>query len=146
MSEAKDQYFVAVKVLMRRDDELLITHDVFGDWDIPGGRLIPDEFDTSLENIVDRKLSEELGDSVRYDLGKVAVFFRHERKEHSTGQDARIFAIGYEATYKSGDIKLGDHHDKYEWVNVLDFEPGDYFIGGWLKGIKEYQAMVRGKK
>lgn len=50
----------------------------------------------------------------------------------------RIFAIGYEATYQSGEIILGDNHDKYEWVDVKVFNPADYFDGGWLKGLQEY--------
>lgn len=141
MNELKDTYFVAVKVLMRKDNDLLITHDVFGSWDIPGGRIKPDEFEVPLEEIVARKMSEELGPSVQYELGKVAIFFRHERVEHSTNQPVRIFAVGYEATYKSGSIKLGDNHDKYEWVDTTSFKPEDYFTGGWLKGLKEYLSQ-----
>lgn len=138
MNEAKDTYFVAVKVLMRKDNELLITHDVFGSWDIPGGRIKPDEFEVPLEEVVARKMREELGSSVEYELGKVAVHFRHERVEHSTNQPVRIFAVGYEATYKSGDIELGGNHDKYEWVDLDSFKPEDYFTGGWLTGLQEY--------
>jgi aspartate/methionine/tyrosine aminotransferase len=33
----KDTYFVAVKALLRKGDELLIIKDKFGDWDLPGG-------------------------------------------------------------------------------------------------------------
>ncbi|MCA9333785.1 NUDIX domain-containing protein [Candidatus Saccharibacteria bacterium] len=143
MNELKDQYFVAVKVLMRRGEELLITHDVFGDWDIPGGRIKPDEFDTPLEDIISRKIREELGDKVKYSLGKPRVFFRHKRLEHNSKQPVRIFAIGYEAKYEGGEIKLGDNHDKHEWVDAKDFSPEDYFDGGWLKGLQEYQGILR---
>lgn len=143
MNEPKDLYFVAVKVLLRRDKYLLITHDTFGSWDIPGGRIKPDEFDIPLEEIVARKMNEELGGDVEYTLGKPAVFFRHERIEKSSDQTVRIFAIGYEADYLSGDIQLGGNHDKYEWVNVSDFKPENYFTGGWLKGLEEYLEMVR---
>jgi len=51
----------------------------------------------------------------------------------------RIFAVGYEAQYLGGEIKLGEHHDKYEWVDLRTFSPDDYFEGGWLTGIKDYQ-------
>jgi|GEM_PF-2006610 len=54
MNEPKDVYFVAVKVLLRRGNELLITHDVFDNWDIPGGRLKPDEFSAPLEDVIAR--------------------------------------------------------------------------------------------
>ncbi len=138
MNEAKDTYFVAVKVLLRKGDELLLTHDVFGDWDIPGGRIKPNEFDTPLEDIIARKMREELGDNVQYQLGEQKVVFRHKRIEHSTGNEARIFALGYEALYRSGEITLGANHDSYEWVNVNDFDPSEYLTGGWLKGMQQY--------
>ncbi|HEU5005044.1 MAG TPA: NUDIX domain-containing protein [Candidatus Saccharimonadales bacterium] len=138
----RDLYFVAVKLLLRDGGKLLITHDVFGDWDIPGGRIRENEFDASLESVIERKIKEELGPEVKYKLGEPKVFFRHERKEMKLGEMVRIFAIGYEGKYISGDIKLGDHHDKYEWVDVKTFQPEDYFTGGWLKGIKEYLSRI----
>ena len=142
MNELKDVYFVAVKVLLRDDnDKLLITHDIFGSWDIPGGRIKPDEFEVPLDEVVDRKMREELGSSVQYKLGDPAVFFRHERIEKSSNKPVRIFAVGYEAKYLSGDIQLGGNHDKYEWVDVTNFVPEDYFSGGWLKGLKEYLGL-----
>jgi len=137
----RDLYFVAVKLLIRDGDKLLITHDIFGDWDIPGGRIKKDELESPLESVIQRKMREEIGPDVKHELGDVKVFFRHERKEQRTGEMVRIFAIGYEAKYLGGDIKLGNHHDKYEWVKVKTFKPEDYFTGGWLKGVKEYQEM-----
>lgn len=143
MNQAKDMYFVAVKVLLRKGDDLLITHDIFGDWDIPGGRIKPDEFEVPLEDVVARKVREELGDTVSYKLGEPAIFFRHERTEYNTGKQARIFAVGYGAEYLDGEIIVGDNHDAYEWVDTRGFDAKQYFTGGWLKGIEEYQAKIR---
>ncbi len=138
MNEPKDLYHIAVKVLLRKGGNLLITHDVFGEWDIPGGRIKPDEFEKPLEKIVKRKINEELGHDVEYELEKPVIFFRHERTEHTTKLPVRIFAVGYDAIYKNGDIKLGGNHDKYEWVDIATFKPEEYFTGGWLKGLQEY--------
>lgn len=138
MNEPKDVYFVAVKILLRDKDNLLITHDVFGSWDIPGGRIKPDEFEIPLDEIVTRKMREELGSDVKYELGKPVMFFRHERVEKSTNEPVRIFAVGYEAKYLGGDVQLGENHDKHEWVDTKQFKPEDYFTGGWLKGLQEY--------
>lgn len=143
-SKSKDLYFVAVKLLLREGNKLLITHDVFGDWDLPGGRIKKDEFETPLEAIIARKMSEELGDEVKYKLGKVKVFFRVERAERGLdGQTVRIFAVGYEATYQGGDLRLGKYHDQMEWVNIKTFKPENYFTGGWLKGVQEYLEQTR---
>ena len=135
----KDLYFVAVKLFIRDGDKLLITHDIFGSWDLPGGRIKKDEFKASLPSVINRKMVEELGHDFKYSYGEPAVFFRVEREEHGLdNKKIRIFAIGYEALYEGGEIKLGDHHDKYEWVDIKTFEPEDYFVDGWIDGVREY--------
>jgi ADP-ribose pyrophosphatase YjhB (NUDIX family) len=137
----KDQYFVTVKVFLVNDGKLLITKDRFDCWDIPGGRLRPEDFDVELENVVTRKMIEELGDNVKYELGQPVIFMRHERDEilpSGEKEKKRIFAVGYEAKYLGGEIILGPSHEKYEWVDIDNFEPDKYFVGGWLKGVSDY--------
>ena len=66
----KDLYFVAVKALLRKGDKLLITKDIFKDgWDIPGGRIKPEEFETPLPDVMERKIREELGPETPVVLG-----------------------------------------------------------------------------
>jgi ADP-ribose pyrophosphatase YjhB (NUDIX family) len=128
-------------LFLRNENRLLIMHDIFGDWDLPGGRIRKDEFNKPIESVIQRKVREELGDQIRYMLGVPQVFFRVERQEHDQdGQTVRIFGIGYAAKYEGGDIKMGKHHDQMEWVDVRSFNPADYFTGGWLDGVKEYLA------
>lgn len=140
MENQKDVYFVALKLFLRDGDKLLITHDIFGSWDIPGGRFKKDEFEADFASVIARKMKEELGEDVRYEVTSTApeILFRVQRVEHSTQQTVRIFALGYEAKYLGGEIKLGDHHDQMEWVDVNNFKPEDYFTGGWLTGVQEY--------
>jgi ADP-ribose pyrophosphatase YjhB (NUDIX family) len=138
----KDLYYVAVKVFLRDGDKLLITRDVFGSWDLPGGRIRTDEFEAPLEQVVDRKMKEELGDAMKYEIGTPCVFFRVERSEHGlNGRNIRIFAIGYEAKFTGGELNLGKNHDRMKWVDILDFQPENYFTGGWLRGIQEYLKL-----
>jgi ADP-ribose pyrophosphatase YjhB (NUDIX family) len=140
----KDVYFVAVKVfLLDSQGNLLITKDRFGDWDIPGGRLRENDFDVSLTDVVERKIQEELGSGISYKLDEPAVFMRHERDEILSSGDRekkRIFAIGYRAEYMAGQLALGKNHVELKWVNLKTFKPEEYFTGGWLKGVKEFQA------
>lgn len=120
----KEVFFVAVKVFLRDNDKLLIIHDTFGDWDLPGGRIRKDEFDAPLEAVLERKIREELGPEVKYELGGPRAFFRVEREERGIhGNVARIFAVGFEGRYKGGDIALGDYHDQMEWVSLKSFVP-----------------------
>lgn len=140
----KDLYFVAVKLFVRDGDKLLITHDIFGSWDLPGGRIKKDEFNAPLQSVIKRKMLEELGADFAYEVGDPVVFFKVERQERGLdNQKVRIFAVGYDASYKGGHIELGKHHDKFEWVDVATFKPADYFTGGWLVGVQEYLDILR---
>lgn len=141
-SKSKELYYVAVKLFLRDGDKLLITHDVFGAWDLPGGRIKKDEFNTPLEAVIERKVQEELGPDLKYELGKPNVFFRVERFEHGLEKQVRIFAVGYDAKYNGGKIKLWKYHDQMKWVDVKTFKPEDYFTGGWLTGVKEYMEKL----
>jgi len=141
----KDTYFVAVKVFLERDGKLLILKDNFGDWDLPGGRIKKDEFEVALDQIIKRKMSEELGDGIQFTIGKPLVFMRHERQEAIPGNPmVRIFAIGYEGVLIGGEIKTSERHPEFLWVDPKDFKPENYFTGGWLKGVQEY-LTVRNK-
>lgn len=134
----KDVYFIAVKALLRDGDKLLITHDIFGSWDIPGGRIKKDEFEKPFESVLERKLLEELGGNIQYTIGEPKVFFRVERLEKGIDTKVRIFAIGYEVRYMGGEIQLGTNHDEYRWVNVNDFNPDELFADGWQTGLWDY--------
>jgi len=137
--EQKDAYFVAVKVFLEKEGKLLILKDSFGDWDLPGGRIRKDEFEAPLEQVIKRKMSEELGDEIRYAIGKPAVFMRHQRAENVPGNPTvRIFAIGYEGILSEGEIHLSEMHSEMLWVNPNTFKPERYFKDGWLKGVQEY--------
>lgn len=146
-TSGKDLYFVAVKLFLRHGDNLLIMKDNFGDWDLPGGRIKPNEFETALHDVLQRKIKEELGNEVVINFSKMpVVFLRHERVEKTVGNPTvRIFALGYEGELKSGRILTSDRHVEIKWVDIVDFEPQHYFTGGWLKGVQEYLFEFRNK-
>ena len=139
----KDTYFVAVKLFLEKDGKLFIFKDKFGAWDLPGGRIKKHEFETPLKDVIARKMSEEIGSVIQYEVeDRPEVLMRHERVEASPGNPTvRIFGIGYRATWKSGEPKLSEAHTEMLWVNPTDFNPEDYFTGGWLKGVQEYLAI-----
>lgn len=144
--EHKDTYFIAVKVFLEKNGKLLILKDCFGKWDLPGGRLQKDEFDTPLEDVIKRKMKEELGDNVQYTIGQPLLFMRHQRVEQVEGSPTiRIFAIGYEGLLQSGDIHLSERHSEMIWVDPKNFKPEQYFEGGWLRGVEDY-LKLRNKK
>lgn len=145
-TDKKDTCFVAVKIFLEKYGKFLMLKDNFGDWDIPGGRIKKDEFETPLEEIAARKMSEELGKDVTYTIGAPIVFMRHERTEATEGNPiVRIFAIGYSATYTGGNIILSPRHTEMLWADPQICVPEDYFTGGWLKGVKEYVELRKNK-
>lgn len=144
---AKDLYYVAVKAFLTNKGKLFIFKDGFGNWDLPGGRIREDEFSKPLEKVLARKIREELGNSIRYKLGRPVVFMWHERMEHLPGgrlEKRRIFAVGYETKFLGGTVKLASHHTEYRWIPLKGFRPREYFIGGWRRGVEEY--LVRRNK
>lgn len=81
-----------------------------------------------------------------YTIGEPVVFMRHERDEimpNGEREKRRIFAVGYRATYENGEIALGGNHEKFEWIDLSNFNPEDYFTGGWLEGVKEFQNRFK---
>jgi len=145
-TKEKDSYFVAVKVFLERDGKFLVMKDNFGDWDLPGGRIKRDEFETPLEGVVARKMDQEVGSDIKYRLGKPIVFMRHERIEDSTKEAVRIFAIGYQAMWISGEVRTSERHTEIMWADQKTFKPEDYFKGGWLKGVQEYMLVKSSAK
>lgn len=140
--EDKDLYFVAVKVFLEHHGKLFIFKDRYGAWDLPGGRIKKEEFHTPLEDVIKRKISEELGSEIVYILGKPVLFMRHERHESVSGNPlVKIFAIGYSAVLESGEIHLSGQHTQMQWADPDKFIPENYFSGGWLEGVKEYLSI-----
>jgi hypothetical protein len=67
---------------------------------------------------------------------------RHEREEifsNGTKKKVHILALGYCAKYLGGKIDLGKNHIESKWRNINKLNPEEYFVGGWLEGVKEYQ-------
>ncbi len=145
----KALYFVAVKVFLRDGNRVLLTHDIWGNWELPGGRIQTHEFQKDLTEIVARKLKEELGENVKYsDLKPTDTFFQVSRIEKIgdlSEQETRIFAIGYEAKFDGGIIDIGDSHDKFEWFDIDELHPLDIQDNDWMKGLQDYLDKIRSK-
>lgn len=158
----RDLYYVALKLFLLQGGKLLVIKDIYGDWDLPGGRIRKDEFKAPFEKIIARKVRDELGPSVRYALLRSVVFMRHERVERAALErggrlrrttrreyslrgkpKVRIFAVGYEARWRGGEIHLGQSHTEFRWVPIRTFRPERYFKGSWLQGVKEYLRLKR---
>jgi len=107
-------YYVSMKVLLKKGDVFLFLMDAVGKYfDLPGGRIDNVEYITPLTEIIAREVSEELGEEIKYKLGKSVFQFRR----HFEDQRWHVFLIVYEAEYVSGEIKLSAEHGGFQWIN-----------------------------
>lgn len=130
-------YRVDLKVLLKKGDEFLFLEFLDGEKiDLPGGRIDVGEENTSLEEIIAREIKEELGEEVKYILGKPVFQYRVFLKERGWS----IFLTIYEAEYLSGEIKLSDEHSDYKWVNPKNiyFKEENFFCNEEYLAFKKY--------
>lgn len=111
-------YHVALKILLRKGDEILFLKSPHKFLDFPGGRIDNVEDTTPIPDVIAREIREELGESIKYKLGKPLFQFR--RFFPNIGW--RIFLTVYSAEYISGDIQISDEHSEYLWINPKEYE------------------------
>ena len=119
-------YHVGLKVLLKKGDEFLFLTDAVGKrFDLPGGRIDDVEHTTPLIEVIAREVGEELGEELKYKLGKPVFQFRR----HFESKELHIFLTVYEADYLSGEIKLSTEHSNYQWINPrkVDLKEEDFF-------------------
>ena len=119
-------YHVGLKILLKKGDEFLFLTDAVGKhFDLPGGRIDDVEHTTPLTEVIAREVGEELGEEVKYKLGKQVFQFRR----HFESKDLHIFLTVYEVEYLSGEIKLSAEHSNYQWINPkkVNLKEEDFF-------------------
>ena len=146
MADVKDFYQVSLKVFLENDKgEVLGLRAARGGsyegfYDLPGGRIDIGEFETPFEDIIKRELQEEIGE-VEYDLVlKPVALGRNENpnKESPLGGLVHIFNVFFEASYKSGEIKISEEHTDFKWIKLEKENLDKYFKFAILEGAKMY--------
>ncbi len=129
-------YHVALKVLMRKGDEMLFLLASSDRLDLPGGRIDNVEHETPLPEILDREIREELGMDVKYKLGKPVVQFRR----HVPHKGWHVFLTAYEAEFLSGSIQISPEHSGFKWINIKSFptDPNIFFNPEEYAALKQY--------
>jgi 8-oxo-dGTP pyrophosphatase MutT (NUDIX family) len=113
-------YQVSLKALIRKNDEFLFLRTPRRKlYDLPGGRIDEEEKETTpFADVLAREVGEELGDNLKYKLGKLIMQFR----KNSKLAHIPVFNAVYEAEYLSGEISLSNEHSGYEWINPKNTE------------------------
>jgi 8-oxo-dGTP diphosphatase len=134
VKKAYATYNVAMKILLKRDEEYLFLIDSTGKHlDLPGGRIEENEHFVPLKKILEREVREELGNNLKYKSGNSIFQFRR----HFEKKNMHVFITVYEANYLSGKIKLSSEHNEYKWIGVKDFK----FTDRDFVSKEEYEAV-----
>ncbi len=151
MPSERDFYSVSLKVFLKNDrGEVLILKSLMGGsyegfYDLPGGRINIDEFETPFEDIIKREVGEEIGE-VNFDLilkpvgiGRIAII----KKGSPLGVPVHALNVFVEAIYKSGEIKISDEHTGFQWVKLTKENLDQYFKLAILEGAKMYLENLK---
>lgn len=114
--------FIGVKALIKHEGRVLVLREAAydegvneGKWDVPGGRISPDE---AILDGLEREVKEESGLLIA--VGEVIGVF--ETFPTIKGEACHIVRIFYSATTNTPEVVLSGDHDAYEWVSASDLE------------------------
>jgi len=114
---------VGVKVLIKnsrgeylfiRRSTILATDISEPSWDIPGGRIEPDEY---LPEALKREVQEEIG----HDIQSIPVLIAAQDIFVST-KGLHVVRLTYTLEENVDDIALSDEHEEYAWVHESQLE------------------------
>ncbi|OQB05522.1 MAG: hypothetical protein BWY19_00984 [bacterium ADurb.Bin212] len=115
-----------------------------GYFDFPGGRIGDDEVNKPFLEIIERELSEEIGDKVKYILSPRPVSYSiHSYDSKKYAKRVDILCLFFEAEYIKGKIEISSEHKNFSWLELKDENVDKYFIKGPLEGAKNYLNIKR---
>lgn len=104
------RWIVSVKAVMIDAGRVLLLENDRGDWELPGGRLDPD--DPSFEAALDREILEETG------LTAVVGTVRHAEIFRQIGDGHQVLIVAYDARVTATDVTISHEHVGAAWVDL----------------------------
>lgn len=114
------------KVLLLRESSAYKEGTEEGKWDVPGGRIEPNE---AVRDGLMREVKEESGLVVK--PGKLLNV--NDGFPVINGEKCHVVRIYFLCDASESEVVLSQDHDKYDWVNPKDF--GDRMLVGDLEEI-----------
>ena len=127
MTAEFQNFHVGLKAFIAKGDQVLVVREKNGGlWEVPGGRIDVGEEKASVQNVLLREISEELGPNFMIVINQ--PFYSWMRK-WTPPQVGYVYLTGFRCAYISGDITISDEHTEARWisreeVDILDFAPG----------------------
>lgn len=131
---AEDQLlFVGQKAFIERNGKLLILNDPYVGLDFPGGKIQEEE--TDFDEALRREVREETG--LEIEIGEPFTRWRYELRTGHRNAGKTLFLVGFRCKYKSGEVKLSNEHDKFQWVTKENYRDLDQ-ANGYFKILENY--------
>lgn len=99
---------VSVKAVLIDAGRVLLLENDRGDWELPGGRLDPD--DPSVEAALEREILEETG------LASAIGSSRHAEIFRQIGDGRQVLIVAYDAEVTATDVSISHEHVGAAWV------------------------------
>jgi len=111
------QLFVGTKALVHYNGKILLLRESskyldgaeMGKWDVPGGRISPEE---TLDEGLIREVKEESG----LDVVKGKLLGAFDGFPLIRGEKCHVIRLYFICESKSDAVKLSDDHDAYDWI------------------------------
>lgn len=136
--------YIGVKAIIVNDDgKVLITQEPIhfiggGKWELPGGKIANGEEETALEEILQREIREELGETFQVQIGKIIDVMRRPWNKPGASTD-QVMLIVFECRHMSGNVQLSHENNDFAWVIAKEL-PLYEFIPGYSSVVKKYFA------
>ena len=148
MPPEPDWYNVSLKVFLKNKEGKILAlkcpagSEMADFYDIPGGRIDPDEYTVPYEDIIKRELAEEISPDVKYKLNlKPVSFARHRYFSQRQNKEVRILFLYFAAEYLGGEVRVSHEHTVAAWLDINNIKIEDYFVLGCLEGVKRFLVL-----
>ena len=128
-------FYIGQKAFIEKDGKVLALFDPKLGLDFPGGKIQigENDFDEALR----REVREET--ALEIDVGNPFYRWYFEFRPGHRNAGKHVYLVGFRCTYISGEIKLSDEHNKFQWVDKNDYrtlnDGSEYF-----KALEKYFA------
>lgn len=125
-------FYVGQKALIEKAGKVLILNDPIFGLDLPGGKIQVGELD--FEKALRREVREETGLKIEIDIPFFRGYFEFPSESQHRSRGKKIFIIYYKTRYVSGEVRLSEEHDDFQWVDKNSYKK--------LKASKRTQVNI----
>ncbi len=120
-------FCVCQKAFIEKDGKVLILGDPEEGLDFPGGKIQEGEAKDGDANSLLEALKREVREETNLEVeiqDPFAVWY-HEFPKTSRNFGKVVYIVGFRCKYTSGELKLSNEHNKYQWVDKSDYKTVD---------------------